>query len=50
MAGRHRHGFAEGRSEGRVHRDLDARETASFLIAVYEGYVMLAKNARDLSV
>ena len=26
-----------------MHRELDARETASFLIAVYEGYVMLAK-------
>ena len=34
----------------RVHRDPDARETASCLIAVYEGYVMLAKNARDVSV
>ena len=31
-----------------MHRDLDARETASFLIAVYKGYVMLAKNARDV--
>lgn len=50
MAGRHRPGFAEGRSEGRVHCDLDARETASFLIAMYEGYVMLAKNVRDVSV
>jgi hypothetical protein len=50
MAGRHCHGFAEGRSENWVHRDQDAREPASFLIAVYEGYVMLAKNAQDVSV
>ncbi|HYM75396.1 MAG TPA: TetR family transcriptional regulator C-terminal domain-containing protein [Candidatus Dormibacteraeota bacterium] len=39
-----------GQSEGTVRRDLDARETASFLIAVYEGYVMLAKNAQDVKV
>jgi len=39
-----------GQSEGTVRRDLDARETASFLIAMYEGYVMLAKNARDVNV
>jgi len=39
-----------GQSEGTVRRDLDARETASFLIAVYEGYVMLAKNAQNVNV
>lgn len=39
-----------GQSEGTVRRDLDARETASFLIAMYEGYVMLAKNAQDVNV
>jgi TetR/AcrR family transcriptional regulator, transcriptional repressor for nem operon len=36
-----------GQSEGTVRRDLDAREAASFLIATYEGYVTLAKNAED---
>jgi len=39
-----------GQSEGTVRRDLDACETASFLIAMYEGYVMLAKNAHDVNV
>jgi len=39
-----------GQSEGTVRRDLDAREAASFLIAMYEGYVMLAKNAQDVHV
>jgi len=39
-----------GQSEGTVRRDLDARDTASFLIAMYEGYVMLAKNAQDVNV
>jgi hypothetical protein len=50
MAGRHRHGFAEGRSKNLEHHDQDAREPASFLIAVYEGYVMSARNAQDMSV
>ena len=50
MAGRHRHGFAEGRSENWVHRDQDVGEPASFLITVDEGYVMLAKNAQEVSV
>jgi len=39
-----------GQSEGTVRRDLDAREAASFLIAMYEGYVTLAKNAQDVNV
>jgi len=39
-----------GQAEGTVRRDLDARETASFLIAMYEGYVTLAKNAQDVNV
>jgi TetR/AcrR family transcriptional regulator, transcriptional repressor for nem operon len=39
-----------GQSEGMVRRDLDAHDTASFLIAMYEGYVMLAKNAQDVNV
>lgn len=39
-----------GQSEGRVRHDLDADEAASFLIATYEGYVMLAKNAQSVNV
>ena len=39
-----------GQSEGTVRRDLDVREAASFLIATYEGYVTLAKNAQDVNV
>jgi TetR/AcrR family transcriptional regulator, transcriptional repressor for nem operon len=39
-----------GQSEGTVRGDLNADETASFLIATYEGYVMLAKNAQDVNV
>jgi TetR/AcrR family transcriptional regulator, transcriptional repressor for nem operon len=39
-----------GQLEGTVRRDLDAGETAGFLIAMYEGYVMLAKNAQDVNV
>jgi AcrR family transcriptional regulator len=39
-----------GQSEGTVRRDLDPHEIASFLIAMYEGYVMLAKNAQDVNV
>lgn len=39
-----------GQSQGTVRRDLVAEETASFLIAMYEGYVVLAKNAQDAKV
>jgi len=40
----------KGQSQGTVRRDLDARQTASFLIATYEGYLSLAKNAQDVNV
>src|SRR5579859_6678721 len=36
-----------GQAEGTVRRDLLAEETASFLIAMVEGYEVLAKNAQD---
>jgi TetR/AcrR family transcriptional repressor of nem operon len=36
-----------GQSEGTVRRDLVPEETASFLIAMVEGYEVLAKNAQD---
>ncbi len=36
-----------GQSQGTVRRDLLPEETASFLIAMVEGYEVLAKNAQD---
>jgi len=37
----------EGQDTGTVRRDLVPEETASFLIAMVEGYEVLAKNAQD---
>src|SRR5215813_5417320 len=39
-----------GQSQGTVRRDLVPKETAGFLMAMYEGYVLLAKNAQDAKV
>lgn len=39
-----------GQHEGTVRRDLVPEETASFLIAMVEGYEVLAKNAQDPKV
>jgi AcrR family transcriptional regulator len=39
-----------GQSEGTVRRDLVPAETAGFLIAMVEGYAVLAKNAQDVKV
>jgi AcrR family transcriptional regulator len=39
-----------GQSEGTVRRDLAPEETAGFLIAMVEGYEVLAKNAQDSRV
>ena len=39
-----------GQSEGTVRRDLNAEESASFLVAMVEGYASLAKNAQDAKV
>jgi len=39
-----------GQSQGTVRRDLRPEETAGFLIAMYEGYTLLAKNAQDAEV
>jgi AcrR family transcriptional regulator len=36
-----------GQSQGTVRRDLIPSETAGFLIAMYEGYTLLVKNAQD---
>ena len=40
----------KGQSEGTVRRDLNPGETASFLVAMVEGYATLAKNAQDAKV
>jgi TetR/AcrR family transcriptional repressor of nem operon len=37
----------EGQQRGVVRNDIDANETATFLIATYEGYVVLGKNSQD---
>jgi TetR/AcrR family transcriptional repressor of nem operon len=39
-----------GQEQGTVRRDVDAREAANFLIAMVEGYEVLAKNAQDAKV
>ncbi|HTU32863.1 MAG TPA: TetR/AcrR family transcriptional regulator [Candidatus Acidoferrum sp.] len=39
-----------GQAEATVRRDVDPDETASFLIAMVEGYEVLAKNAQDVRV
>jgi hypothetical protein len=40
----------EGQYTGTVRLDLSPVETASFLIAMVEGYEVLAKNAQDAKV
>jgi TetR/AcrR family transcriptional regulator, transcriptional repressor for nem operon len=37
----------DGRARGKVRKDVNPDETATFLIATYEGYLSLAKNAQD---
>jgi TetR/AcrR family transcriptional repressor of nem operon len=37
----------EGQKRGLVRNDVDANETATFLIATFEGYVVLTKNSQD---
>lgn len=37
----------QGQKRGLVRNDIDANETATFLIATYEGYVVLGKNSQD---
>ncbi len=39
-----------GQHQGIVRRDLAPEQTASFLIAMVEGYEVLAKNAQDVKV
>jgi AcrR family transcriptional regulator len=40
----------EGQKHRQVRKDIDAQETATFLVALYEGYISLAKNAQDPNV
>ena len=40
----------KGQSQGTVRRGLNPDEAASFLVAMVEGYVLLAKNAQDAKV
>src|SRR5579863_1429828 len=40
----------KGQSQGAVRRDLNPDETASFLVAMVEGYASLSKNAQDPKV
>jgi TetR/AcrR family transcriptional regulator, transcriptional repressor for nem operon len=40
----------KGQSQGTVRRDLKPDESASFLVAMVEGYGTLAKNAQDAKV
>jgi TetR/AcrR family transcriptional regulator, transcriptional repressor for nem operon len=37
----------EGQKLGVVRNDINANETATFLIAAYEGHVVLGKNSQD---
>jgi TetR/AcrR family transcriptional regulator, transcriptional repressor for nem operon len=36
-----------GQANGKVRRDIDARESAMFMVAAYEGFISLAKTAQD---
>lgn len=40
----------DGKASGVVRNDIDPDETATFLIAAYEGYISLAKNSQDAGV
>jgi AcrR family transcriptional regulator len=40
----------EGQTQGRVRRDVEPVDAAGLLIAMFEGYVSLAKNAQDAKV
>ena len=40
----------EGQTHGTVRRDVEPNAAAGFLIAMVEGYVLLAKNAQDAKV
>ena len=39
--------FRRGQGEGTVSKDIEPEEEATFVIAMYEGYISLAKNSLD---
>ncbi len=39
--------FRRGQAEGTVRKNIDPEDEATFVIAVYEGYISLAKNSQD---
>ena len=39
-----------GQANGKVRRDVDAREAAMFMVAAYEGFISLAKTAQDPAI
>ena len=39
--------FRRGQAEKMVRKDLDGDDEATFVIAMYEGYISLAKNSQD---
>jgi TetR/AcrR family transcriptional repressor of nem operon len=43
-------GLRAGRKRGQVRRDVDPEEAATFFVALYEGYISLAKTSRDPNV
>ena len=47
LALRHDGGTARGQKRRVVRRDINASETATFVIAAWEGYVVLGKNSQD---
>jgi hypothetical protein len=40
-------GLRQGQSAKQVRRDIDPQETATFIMALYEGYVSLSKSSHD---
>jgi TetR/AcrR family transcriptional regulator, transcriptional repressor for nem operon len=39
--------FRRGQAERSVRKDIEVEEEATFMIALYEGYISLAKNSQD---
>ena len=39
--------FRRGQIQGAVKKSIDAGDEATFVIAMYEGYISLAKNSQD---
>lgn len=39
-----------GQANGKVRPGIDVRDTATFIVATYEGYISLAKNAQDATM